>query len=245
MTRPTRRSSAVALVAAVVAGLAAAFLVTDYARSLKDGHGAPVSVVVAAAPITGGTRMNADNLTALVTTRAIPRSYLPSGTVTAPEDLLDTVAAVDLPAGALLTAADFPGRAQAGGPGFRLRRGERAITVSAVVAPDAADPAPGRVADLLASGIGGVTTTVLVVAGAEILATGEASSFAETPTGDEPTEPEDSNGGAADDDEFATAESPPPGPPRRRVTLRLTADQAIAAVRADAFAKELRVVLRP
>jgi hypothetical protein len=67
----------------------------------------------------------------------------------------------------------------------------------------------------------------LVLSGAEILAIVNAAAET-TVSRDEGTDTPDAG-----------------APGRRRVTLRVTAGQAPAVVRADAFAKELRLVMRP
>ncbi|MBK5230201.1 MAG: hypothetical protein JJE27_03405, partial [Thermoleophilia bacterium] len=189
--------------------------------------GAPATVAIATAPIARGTRVDDRLVASAFDERVVPRAYVPAGAIGAAEDLLGTVAAVDLPRGAYLTAADFSGGPRGGGVGFRLREGERAITVNALVAPDGAEPSPGRRADMLASGVGGGATTALVISGAEILA-----------VANDAAEAMDSR-----DEGAGTPDAGAPG--RRRVTLRVTAGQAPAVVRADAFAKELRLVMRP
>lgn len=226
MSGALRRTTALAIVAALVAGTLAAWLVHDFMSSVRNRDGSPVTIAVALAPIARGARVDDQLLVAAVGQRTIPRVFAPKGAVGEGEDLLGSVAAVDLPPGAYLTTADFSAAKSAGGTGFNLRRGERAVSVNALVAPDGADPSPGRQADLLASGIGGGSSTSLVLAGAEILAVSDASA-----TQTQPLDGEDSSDGDA--------------VPRRRITLRVSQAQAPSVVRADAFAKELRVLMLP
>lgn len=222
MNSRTRRTTTLALVVALAAGSAAAWLVNDYATALRKREGAPVTIAVAAAPIARGTRIDDRLAVSAIGERVVPRAYTPVGAVKAAENVLGMVTTVDLPRGAYLTTADFSGGPLSGGAGFRLRDGERAITINALVTPDDAEPAPGRQADVLASGVGGGASTSLLLSGAEILAVADAAA--------ETSDSLDQAAGA---------------PPHRRITLRVAAGQAAAVVRADAFAKELRVVMRP
>lgn len=226
MSGALRRTTALAIFVALVAGTIAAWLVRDFMSSVRDRDGSPVAIAVALTPIARGARVDDKLLVAAVGRRLVPRAFVPKGAVRAGEDLLGSIAAVDLPQGAYLTAADFSAVESAGGTGFNLRRGERAVSVNALVAPDGADPSPGRQADLLASGIGGGSSTTLVLAGAEILAVADASvEQSEALDGDD-----SSDGG---------------GVPHQRITLRVSQAQAPSVVRADAFAKELRVLMLP
>lgn len=170
-----RRATLAVTAISLISGIAAAWLVGDLLSAQNRRNGPLVSVPVAVAPIARGTRIDDALLAEAVADRSIPRSFVPAGTVKSTQDLLGAVAAVDIPRGAYLTAADVSPSGNVGGAGFKLRRGERAVTVDALVAPDGADPSPGGRIDLLASGIGGGSSTELVIARAEVLATGDAN----------------------------------------------------------------------
>lgn len=210
MTRRAARTSWLALAIALVAGVTAAWLVNGYARGLERRAGANVAVVVANRAISAGTEFGELPPDAL-SLRRLPKSYMPPEAIGSIGELAARRAAVDLPRGSLITAA-VAAIVVANG-GYELRRGERAVSVEAVVSPDGARPAAGQTVDLLASGIGGAADTSLVLAGAEILAAGDAD--ASVP---------------------AVA---------RRFTLRVGASQAASVVRADTFARQLRLLVRP
>lgn len=198
------------LAAALAAGVGAAWLVTDYTRQIERRSGPAVAVLVTQRPVAAGRRF--DELPpGSVKERRVPRMYAPPGAIGSADALAARRAAVDLPSGAPIS--DSVAVAAAVGGESRLRRGERAVSVEAVVMPDGAEPANGQTVDLLASGIGGATETSLVLSGAELLA---------VPV-DEAAAP-----GAA-----------------HRYTLRVSAVQAASVVRADTFAKQLRLLLRP
>lgn len=210
MKRPAERATGLALVAALIAGVVAAWMVSDYVQRVEQRPGPPVRVLVAARPIARGARLDELPSRAFLV-RRIPRSFAPEGALGSLGALPGRRAAIDLPAGAFITGATLAPAAAAAG--FRLRRGERAVSVEAVVAPDGAEPVAGQSVDLLASGIGGAAETSLVLSGAQLLAVSDAG---------------DGAAGSA-----------------RRFTLRVSAAQAAPVVRADTFAKQLRLLVRP
>lgn len=225
MIAESRRALAAALAAALLAGLAAAWIVSDYARSLERRDGAPVTILVSTAALKRGVPLEIGMLDRAVAQRRVPRSFTPAGAIASIDELAGLRPLVDLPAGTQLTNTLFSSARAA--TGFRLRRGERAVTVGAAVAPDGAESLPGRVVDLFAAGIGGGTGVEAVVSGAEVLASSEnAGSPAET------AGPDGGAAGAKRQDSL-------------RLTLRVTTAQAAALIRADAFAEDLRAVLRP
>ncbi|MBI4897944.1 MAG: hypothetical protein HY827_06215 [Actinobacteria bacterium] len=169
---PRRLTLAVTAIS-LLSGVAAAWQVSDLLTAQHRRNGPLVSVPVAVAPIARGTRIDDAVLAESVTDRSVPRSFTPIGAVRSQRDLLGAVAAVDIPRGAYLTVADLSFTGSAGGAGFKLRRGERAVTIDAVVAPDGTELSPGSEIDLLASGIGGGSDTDLVIERAEVLVAGD------------------------------------------------------------------------
>lgn len=213
------------LAAATLAGVAAAWLVNDYARSLERRDGAPVTVLVATAQLRRGELLDPRVLGTSVAARKVPRSFATPGAIASLEQLAGLRPLADLPPGTQLSAVLFAGAKTA--PGLRLRRGERAISIAATVVPDGAEIAPGQTVDVFAGGIGGGTSVGAVVIGAEVLATGDAHDSGVQPSEEAP-ESEVAKRGAGN-----------------RLTLRVTAVQAASLIRADAFAADLRAVLRP
>lgn len=209
MSRPVGRTTGLALVAALIAGVAAAWMVSDYVQRVERRPGPLVSVLVAAQPIARGSRFD-EIPTRALSSRRVPKSFAPVGALSAFGAMRGRRAVVDLSPGAYITDAMAVPVAAVG---YRLRRGERAVSIEAVVTPDGAKPVTGQSVDLLASGIAGAAETSLVLSGAELLAVADAG-----------------------DDAAGTA---------RRFTLRVAAAQAAQVVRADTFAKELRLLVRP
>lgn len=231
MSARSRRSAVVAVAAALIAGVAAAMLVSGYTRSVERRDGERVPVAIAAAALARGEPLTVEALESAVTTRMVPRSFAAAGAFVSADEIAGMRPVADLPPGTQLTPGLFasPGA----GAGFKLRRGERAVTVAARFSPDGVESAPGATVDLLAAGVGGGTGVETVVAGAEILAITDGA-----------------GGGGGESDYGGQASSQGESPPgaRRggsRLTLRVSESQAAALVRADAFAEDLRAVLRP
>ncbi|MFY9265254.1 MAG: Flp pilus assembly protein CpaB [Solirubrobacterales bacterium] len=221
MTEHPRRIATLTLAAALVCGVAAAWLVSGYTDSLRRVGGNPVSVLVAAEPIPRGTLVDSRFLETSVGRRIVPAAYAPVDVLDATGSLSGARASIDIPAGGYLTSAAFSSAAR--GAGYRLRADERAVTIDARVAPGGTTLPPGQRVDVLVSGLGGGSTTTLVLSGAEVLAVGDQTAGAESGDGS----------------------GEPAGAPGREVTLRATVDQATVLTRADAFAKEIRLLVRP
>lgn len=227
MSARARRAPTIALAAALLAGVTAAWLVNGYTKSFERRGGRPVAVLVAAATLKGGEPLDLRTVEASVQTRTMPRSYVAAGAFASPDELAGLRPLADLPPGTQLAPVLFaaPGRADA----FKLRRGERAVTVGAGFSPDGEDPTPGRLVDLYAGGVGGGTAVETVVSGAEVLAVSDAPEAAAT----------------AEQAQSGAESSVISRPNARRLTLRVARRQAAALIRADAFAQDLRAVLRP
>ncbi|MFY9488157.1 MAG: Flp pilus assembly protein CpaB [Solirubrobacterales bacterium] len=220
MSRQPRRFAAFALATALVCGLSAAWLVSGYTDRIAREAGPPLRLLVAAREIRRGDEIDADFIDSAVTSRMVPSAYAPVGALDSVESLAGTRALTDLPHGAYLTAESFSPTARGGG--YRLRANERAVTVAALAA--AVNPVAGQRVDVIASGVGGGTTTVPLLSGAEVLA-----------LGGDPAVSADTSADAGSERTQRTI----------AVTLRVAADQATELVRADAFAKELRLLIIP
>jgi Flp pilus assembly protein CpaB len=164
-------------VVALIAGAIAAWMVSDYAGSLKRQSGPPVQVYVAAAPIARGERVGADITGAGISLRTVPSAFAPVDAVTSIDQIAGSRAVAEIAAGSYLTKPLFD-LASARGAGYRLRHGERALTVEAKAAPEGATFEPGASVDLFASGIGGGSNTTLLLAAAEVLAANQSESAA-------------------------------------------------------------------
>lgn len=165
MSRATRFGAA-----ALACAAAAGWLSFDYTGRAERQAGPPRAVLVALRPLEAGA--GADAIAASTALRSVPAAYAPSDAIGDPADAAGSLVTA-LPAGAYLTRSALSG-AQAGG-GFRLRPGERAVTVDAVVSPAGRELAPGARVDIYASGFGGDERTVEVVAAAELLAVEDGS----------------------------------------------------------------------
>lgn len=155
--------------AALIAGLLAAWLASNYAGGVERRAGRPVNVLVAARPIARGQPVAADMAGSAIVVRSVPRSYAPPDAIRSLDRLIGARAVAAVGAGAYLTAPLFVSGARSGA-GFRLRGGERAVTIDAKAAPEGAVIQPGAVVDVFASGLAGGSATTLLLAGAEVLA---------------------------------------------------------------------------
>jgi Flp pilus assembly protein CpaB len=201
------RANAVAIAVALVAGLFAAFTVSHRERVIEGRYGPEIEVLTAIQAIPRGHRFDAADGDGLIGARSIPERFAPPDALRSVGDLTNGVAVADLAAGSHLTSRDLASNAT--GNGFKLRPGERAVTIGVHASPAGAALSPGSRVDVLASGIGGAPVTRLVLDGAEVL----------------------------------TADGGADGSAEREVTLRATADQAVLLVRADIFAREVRLLV--
>lgn len=166
------RSNALALAAVVCAALAGvlAYSATDGA---ERGEGPRVSALMAGTALAAGTAVDSAEGDDLVV-REIPARYAPPDLLNDPAEAAGTRLRSDLPQGSYLTQSLLSGGAGAA-DAYRLRNGERAITVEVVVSPSAGELSAGDRVDIYASGLAGSQNTNELVTGAEILAVdGEA-----------------------------------------------------------------------
>ena len=213
MTR--RRRAAALLGLALLLGVLAASDVAGREAALRRQLGPPVPVVVVRTPLRAGERIARGALAV----RQVPERYAPPGALRDPQAAVGQRAAVaiaertDLDA-ALLAVPD----AEPAGP--VLRRGERALDLVAVGAPDAV--VAGVRVDVLVTydaRAGAAGPTRVALADVEVLA-------ARSPP-------------AADGPDAAG------GLPRLLVTLRVTVRQAVALTAAAAAARQVRLLPRP
>lgn len=158
------------LVVAVTAGLIAAILVQRQLAGAERSAGPQRPVLVARAALDAGTVIEDPGLFEL---RRQPGRYTPADAVASPEEILGRRTTVALPAGGYATESAFVPAGD--GNGLRLRKGERALTVDARIAPDEAEAAAGARVDLIASGIGGSTDSELLVTAAQVMSVTEAA----------------------------------------------------------------------
>lgn len=166
MTRENRL-----LIAAILCALLAGLL-TFRATGEQPASGPVQNVVVAGAALVAGSRLDEQAVSALTISR-VPERFAPPGAISDSIDALGSKVLVDLPAGAMLTRSVLA--PEGSGDRFRLRPGERALSVEVVASPSGHQFAPGESVDLLASGFGGDQRTQLVIAGAEILLAGDGA----------------------------------------------------------------------
>ena len=167
------RRASIPLAIAVASGLLAAWLVFDYANSVDGVNGATSVILVADRTITRGQSFSEETLAEFVRTRVVPATYAPADAVADEQELIGLHAVSDVGEGAYITRSVVASDERAGR--FRLRRGERAVSVAVRAAPDGAELSAGTIVDLVASGLDGAPQSELLLRDAEILQSTEAS----------------------------------------------------------------------
>ena len=215
MTR--RRRAAALLGLALLLGVLAASDVAGREAALRRRLGPTVTVVVVDAPLRAGQRI----ARAALAVREVPERYAPPGALRDPGAAVGQRAAVAIAPHTDLAAAllAVPGAgAEPHGPA--LRRGERALDLVAVGAPDAV--VAGARVDVLVTDdgrAGAPGATRLALADVEVLAARASPA----------PDAADAAGGL----------------PRLLATLRVTVRQALALTGAAAAAREVRLLPRP
>jgi len=212
----SRRRRAVLLLglALTLGGLAAA----DVARreaALGRRLGPAVPVVAARTALAPGDRVTPDRLVV----RRVPARYAPTGAYGALGEAVGLRVAAAIPAGAYVTPGAVGGASGGGAAGSTLRAGERVADLTAAGPADLIQP--GSRVDVLVTRDpqrGGAGETALALEDVEVLAAA-------------PAEPGEANGAG-------------PGIPRVRASLRVTVRQAVFLAAAQAFAREVRLLLR-
>ncbi|MBJ7355303.1 MAG: hypothetical protein JHC98_10815 [Thermoleophilaceae bacterium] len=156
-------------VAAAVCALLAGWLVLSYTASAERKAGPGQKVLVAAAPMRSGAEVGVD---AQLTVRTVPARFAPPDALGDPAEAVGQRLQVALPAGAFLTQSMLSGGADSA-PRFKLRSGERAVTVDVVISPIGEPLEAGDRVDLYASGFGGDQQTEALIEGAEVLTVAE------------------------------------------------------------------------
>lgn len=159
------------LVAVALAIASLVLALRSPARSLETS-GVRLPVVLSADGLAAGSRIDQETLSALEVVQT-PERYAPPDAVDDPAELIGARVLVDLPAGSALTRSAIAEPNAAGS--YRLRRGERAVSVSAKVSPAGREAAVGDQVDLFASGVGGSQQTRALISGAEVLAVDQAA----------------------------------------------------------------------
>lgn len=167
-----RRAALLAGMSMLLGGIAAS-QVAGREAEIERRVGSPSPVVVAARPITRGTRLSPDDLAL----RSVPGSYVPRGSFAEPAELGGARAAVDIPRGADLQASmlEAPGARVAGAGGGRLLR--------LVVTGSAGEMPPGSLVDILVTREtgSGATRTEVALRRAEVVDSAPAAAEPEGP----------------------------------------------------------------
>jgi pilus assembly protein CpaB len=216
-----RRRGIVLVLAAIGCGSLAAASVHDTVEEVESRTGAPVEVVVAAADLPLGTRLDRRRIRRALTLRRVPARYAPRDGLGAPQEALGLEVAVHVPLGAYVTASmmrDPHGQAEQPAP---ARRGQRLVEVAVTGGRDlAAGGVPARVDVLVTTeGRSGGGRTFVALEDVEVVFARPARA---------------SDGADAD------------GTPADTVaTLRVAAREAVFLTAAQNFARELRLLTRP
>jgi pilus assembly protein CpaB len=216
MTR--RRRAAALLGLALLLGVLAASDVAGRESALRHQLGPTVPVVVVRAPLQAGERITG----AALAVRQVPERYAPRDALRDPDEAIGRRAAVAIAPEAYLDPAFLrvPGAEAERHAGPPLRRGERALDLLAVAAPDIV--VAGTRVDVIVtydSRDGAPGATRLALADAELLAV-------------RPAQAADGTDGQA-------------ALPRVLATLRVTVGQAVALTAAATAAREVRLLARP
>jgi pilus assembly protein CpaB len=201
---------------ALVLGGLAAFDVAGREAALERRVGGLVNVVVAREPVAAGRRVRAGALAI----RSVPRRFAPDGTTGDPRALVGQRAAVDIPAGADLTAG-LVGGERARPPGPAVRRGERIAELVALGSPQLVTP--GSRVDVLVTPeprSGAADVAVLALEDVEVLTAAPVAAPDAPPS----------------------ARSAPGA--RLAASLRVTLRQAIYLAAVQDFAREVRLLPR-
>lgn len=155
------------LVLAIACAVGAAVL-TFRAGAADDRSDAQlVKVVFTTTALVAGQALTEQDVAALAVRPVSKRATAPD-VLNDPLDAIGARPRVDLPEGTPLALSQLVDSGE-NAIGFRLRRGERAVSVEVVVSPAGRQLASGDQVDLFASGVGGNQRTSPVVVGAEVL----------------------------------------------------------------------------
>jgi pilus assembly protein CpaB len=206
---------------ALACGGLAASQVQTRASQVEAEVGPLVPVVVARADVPPGARLRAAQLAV----RQVPERFAPSDSLVSPEQAVGQRVAGALAAGGYLTQGALAARAEPGRGGGPIRRGERSVEVAVAGGEALAGAAPGTRVDVLVTTEprGGASggRTYLALQDVELLAVRPAGA---------------TGGAGAGDGAAARATSV--------AALRVTLREAVFLTAAQAFARELRLLVR-
>lgn len=158
--------------AAAACALLAGWLTFNYAAKADRRDGPRVTVLVAARELKAGSAVD-EAVAGALESRSVPARFAPPDALTDPADAIGARVVGDLAAGSYVTRSALAG-GSADAPAFRLRTGERAVTVDVTVSPAGSLLAAGDRVDLFASGFGGDEHTTELLDGAEVLQADES-----------------------------------------------------------------------
>lgn len=222
MTRGARRRrGAVLLALAVATGGLASSRVERRERGIEERVGPPVPVVVAAADLRQGQKIDERTARAL-SVRQVPERFAPPDGLTSAEDAVGATLAAPVAAGGYVTAGALaaPGGEAGDERGAALAPGQRAVEIAAAGGEELAEAGPGAQVDVIVTSERGEGRgrTYLALEAVELLS---ARPGAET--------------GAAPDADAG---------PTTLATLRVTLRQAVFLAAAQSFAREIRLLPR-
>jgi pilus assembly protein CpaB len=219
-----RRRGAVLLALAVAAGGLASSRVERRERGLDARVGPPVAVVVAAADLRQGQRIDRRQAARALTVRRVPARYAPPDALGAPEEAVGATLAAPVAAGGYVTAGSLaaPGDGARDGTGAAMAPGQRAVEVAVAGGEGLAGSGPGTRVDVIVTSERGSGSgrTYLAIEAVELLATRPGDAAASSGQGR-------GAGGAT-----------------TLATLRVTLRQAVFLAAAQSFAREIRLLPR-
>ena len=149
-----RRRALAFLLMALLAATGAATIADGYGESAIRSYGSLRPVVVLAADIAQGERIDPQHVERSLERRRVPERFVPPGALAAPEEALGLVARAPLPAGSYLMGTQLgPDReARPGGPRLGGDRRPVEIAVSGANALLSAGPTSGSKVDIVVTG---------------------------------------------------------------------------------------------
>ena len=219
-SRRRRRAVLLAVVATGCGALAAAG-VRDTVQEVESRTGAPVAVVVAAAEIAEGTRLDRRRIARALTVRQVPERYAPRDALSSPEQATGLAPVVPVPLGAYLTAPMLRDPRARAVPVAPVRRGQRLVEVAVSGGRElAGGGVPTRVDVLVTTeGRSGGGRTFVALEDVELVSARAARA----------SDAADADGTPAD----------------TVATLRVGARAAVFLTAAQNFAREVRLLARP
>ena len=214
----SRRARALAfLVAALVCALLAATVAGRYRSRVEGRYGPLRSVVVATAELPAGAPLGPEEVTAALSIRRVPASFIPPGSLTRPADALGRAPGAPVPAGSYVLDAQLavpqPKRPKRSGVGDGRRPVELAVSGAGALTVGGGPP-EGSTVDVVVSrqaGLGRGARAYIAATAVRLLAL-------QGPSG--------------------------PGEPWS-ATLALTPQQALDLIGAQSGGREIRLLPRP